>query len=435
MRPPGPAEPQFRHEHGRLVAMLSRRLGLRHLQTVEDAVQSALLAAFERWTAAGRGPENPSAWLYQAALNNVLWELRQRARRERLAEQHGSGEGGAVAEAPTASLERDVADDLLRMMFVCCDDFIPVESQLAIALRTLCGFDVREIADRLFTTEANVYKRLGRARSRLRELGSLPDDLSGEQFASRLPAVQGILYLLFTEGYLSAQADVAIRRDLCDEATRLATVLAEHPAGGTPETFALLALMHLHAARMTARQDGSGGLLLLEEQDRGLWDQREVQLGLSWLARSAAGSVFSRYHAEAGVAAEHCLAPSFERTRWDRIVDCYELLERVAPSALHTLNRAVAVAEWRGPAAGLSELEALEPPSWLAGSYMWSAVLADLHRRCGHRAEARRYREVALASAPSQTIKDLLARRLGEPRSSRDPVPARRRPPRPGGGR
>jgi predicted RNA polymerase sigma factor len=241
------------------------------------------------------------------------------------------------------------------MMFVCCDDSIPVESQLAIALRTLCGFDVREIAERLFTTEANVYKRLSRARNRLRELGSLPDDLTGEQFASRLPAVQGILYLLFTEGYLSSQADAAIRRDLCDEAKRLTLILAEHPAGGTPETFALLALMHLHAARMTARQDGSGGLLLLEEQDRGLWDQREIQFGLSWLARSATGSVFSRYHAEAGVAAVHCLAQSFEQTRWDRIVECYELLERVAPSALHTLNRAVAVAEWRGPAAGLAE--------------------------------------------------------------------------------
>src|SRR5262249_44681273 len=180
----------------------------------------------------------------------------------------------------------------------------------------------------------------------------------------------------------------------------------------TPETFALLALMHLHAARMTARQDGSGGLLLLEEQDRGLWDQREIQLGLSWLARSATGSGFSRYHAEAGVAAEHCLAPSFAETKWDRIVECYGLLERVAPSALHALNRAVAVAEWHGPAAGLAELEGLEPPSWLAGSYMWAAVLADLHRRCGHREDARRYRELAIESAPSQVVKDLLTRRL-----------------------
>ena len=387
-------------------------MGLEHLHIVEDAVQSALLAAFERWTAAGSAPDNPSAWLYQAAYNNVMGELRQRARRERLAEQHGLEDGAVVTDVPTASLEGDVEDDLLRMMFVCCDDSIPVESQLAIALKTLCGFDVREIAERLFTTEANVYKRLSRARSRLRDLRSLPDDVTGDQFASRLPAVQGILYLLFTEGYLSSQVDAAIRRDLCDEAKRLTLILAEHPSGRTPETFALLALMHLHAARMMARQDGSGGLLLLEEQDRTLWDQREIQLGLSWLATSATGADFSRYHAEAGVAAEHCLAPSFEQTRWDRIVSCYELLERVAPSALHTLNRAVALAEWQGPEAGLAELQGLEPPSWLAGSYMWAAVLADLHGRCGHHAEGRRYREVAIGSAPSQVVKDLLARRL-----------------------
>jgi RNA polymerase sigma-70 factor (ECF subfamily) len=393
--------------------MLSRRVGLQHLQTVEDAVQSALLAAFERWTAAGGLPDNPSAWLYQSALNNLVGQLRQRARREHLLEQHGAEDAEAPIEPPTASLQGDVQDDLLRMMFVCCDDSIPVESQLAIALRTLCGFDVREIAERLFTTEANVYKRLGRARSRLRELGSVPDDLSGDQFASRLPAVQGILYLLFTEGYLSSHADAAIRRDLCDEAKRLGSILARHPVGGTPETFALLALMHLHAARMTARQDGSGGLLLLEEQNRALWDQREIELGLSWLAQSATGSAFSRYHAEAGVAAEHCLAPTFGETRWDRIVSCYEILERAAPSALHTLNRAVALAEWSGPAAGLAELEGLEPPSWLAGSYMWSAVLADLHRRCEHTEEARRYREAAIGSAPSQVVRDLLTRRLG----------------------
>jgi RNA polymerase sigma-70 factor (ECF subfamily) len=409
---PAPGEPFFRHEYGRLVAMLSRRVGLQHLETVEDAVQSALLNAFEVWTAAGSLPANPSAWLYQAAHNGLVGELRQRARRERLAERHGLEAADTVADGPTGSLQGDLEDDLLRMMFVCCDEAIPTESQLAIALKTLCGFDVSEIAERLFTSEANVYKRISRARSRLRELGALPEDLRGDQFTSRLPVVQGILYLLFTEGYLSSHAEGAIRRDLCDEAKRLTLILAEHPAAGTPETFALLALMHLHAARMTARQDGSGGLLLLEEQDRTLWNQREIQLGLSWLAKSATGSAFSRYHAEAGVAAEHCLAPSFADTRWNRIVECYELLERVAPSALHTLNRAVAVAEWRGPAAGLAEMKGLEPPSWLAGSYMWAAVLADLHRRCGHREDAQRYRERAIEFAPSHVVKDLLARRL-----------------------
>jgi RNA polymerase sigma-70 factor (ECF subfamily) len=246
----------------------------------------------------------------------------------------------------------------------------------------------------------------------LRELPFEPNDLTEEQLSSRLSAVQSILYLLFTEGYLSSHADGAIRRELCDEAKRLTQTLAEHLASATPETFALLALMHLHSARMTARQDGSGGLLLLEEQDRSLLDQREIQLGLAWLARSADGDAFSRYHAEAGVAAEHCLAPSFAETRWDRIVECYALLEQLAPSAIHTLNRAVAMAEWRGPVEGLAILEGLQPPSWLVGSYMWAAVLADLHIRCGHDELAKRYRDAAMESAPSSAVKDALARRL-----------------------
>ena len=411
MSTPPLGEHFFRHEYGRLVAMLSRRVGVHHLGAVEDAAQFALMAAFESWTR-GRPPENPSAWLFRVALNHVMEELRRRARRDRLVEQHGLEAADASENGPTAFLAGEVQDELLRMLFICCDSTIPIESQLVNALKTLCGFDVLEIAARLFTTEANVYKRLGRARSRLQELPSLPDDLTGEQFSSRLPAVHSILYLLFTEGYLSSHAETAIRRELCDEALRLTLILAEHPVGGTPETFALLALMHLHAARMTARQDGSGGLLLLEEQDRALWDQREIHLGLSWLARSAQGEVFSRYHAEAGIAAEHCLAPSFAETRWDRIVECYALLERLAPSAIHTLNHAVAVAEWRGPAEGLAVLDGLEPPSWLAGSYLWAAVLADLHLRCGHDEVAQRYRDAAVESAPTAAVRDLLQRRL-----------------------
>jgi RNA polymerase sigma-70 factor (ECF subfamily) len=401
----------FRHEYGRLVAVLSRRVGLQHLEAVEDAAQAALLAAVETWRTAGV-PESPSAWLFRAAHNHLLGELRRRARRDRLVDQHARQVVDGPTNEPAAFLGGDVRDDLLRMLFVCCDDAIPVESQLVLALKTLCGFDVREIADRLFFSEPNVYKRLARARARLREAPRPGSDLTGAQLDSRLPAVQAILYLLFTEGHLSSHPEMAIRRELCDEAMRLGEVLAEHPVGASPETFALLAMMHLHVARMPARQDRSGGLLLLEEQDRALWDQREIEIGLSWLARSATGDVFSRYHAEAGIAAEHCLAPSLAATRWDRIVECYQLLERLAPSAVHTLNHAVAVAELRGPEEGLSVLRGLEPPSWLSGSYLWATVLADLHGRCGHEDLARRYGEVAVSSAPTSAVRALLQRRL-----------------------
>ncbi len=403
----------FRHEYGRLVAMLSRRIGVHDLEAAEDAVQFALGAALETWPKSGV-PEKPSAWLFRVAHNRVVDELRKNARHAELALRHGQDQEVDAGE-PQTFLDGDVRDGLLRMLFACCDDALPVESQLVLALKVLCGFDVREISERLFISEDNVYKRLGRARRRLREDALDLEELTSTIMASRLPAVQTILYVLFTEGYLSSHAAGAIRRELCDEAMRLTAELAAHAVGAVPETFALLALMHLHAARMSARQDGSGGLLLLEEQDRSVWDAEGIAIGLAWLARSAEGKAFSRYHAEAGIAAEHCLAPTFAETRWERIVECYELLERLAPSALHTLNRAVALAEWRGPRAGLDLLEGLAPPSWLAGSYLWAAVLGDLHGRAGNVALAERYRAVAIASAPSPTVRAALERRLRRP--------------------
>lgn len=401
----------FRREYGRLVAGLSRRVGAQHLEAVEDAVQRALAAAVETWPTSSV-PENPSGWLFRVAHNHLVGELRRSARRTDLAIQHSAEVGVTVPESAHTFLAGDVRDDLLRMLFACCDDAIPIESQLVLALKFLCGFEVREIAERLFSSEASVYKRLGRARSRLREVDFELEDLTPPELAARLPAVHSILYILFTEGYLSSHADGAIRRELCDEAMRLAGELAQHVAGVVPETFALLALMHLHAARMPARQDGSGGLILLEEQDRSQWDAQGIATGLEWLSRSAEGETFSRYHAEAGIAAEHCLAPTFAATRWGRIVECYALLEQLAPSALHTLNRAVALAEWQGPLAGLALLDGLAPPSWLAGSYLWAAVLADLHRRAGHTALAQQHRSVALACAPSAVVRAALERRL-----------------------
>jgi RNA polymerase sigma-70 factor (ECF subfamily) len=370
------------------------------------------MKALESWTASGL-PDNPSAWLYRVAHNELVGDLRKRAGHRRLLEQNCDLALEGADDAPDAVLAGEMQDDLLRMLFVCCDEAIPVESQLALALKVLCGFSVREIALRLFTSEANIYKRLGRARERLRACPQGEERLGLRGHAVRLPAVQKVLYVLFTEGHLSSHAEMAVRRELCSEAIRLAEILAEHRIGSTPETFALVALMHLHAARMTSREDGSGGLLLLEEQQRALWDQREIQIGLSWLARSAQGEHFSRYHAEAGIAAEHCLAPTFEETRWDRVAECYSLLEQTAPSALHRLNRSVAVAEWKGAGAGLAVLHGFEPPTWLAGSYLWSAVLADLHRRNGDSDLARAQRELALKRAPSPAIRELLERRLG----------------------
>jgi RNA polymerase sigma factor (sigma-70 family) len=373
-----------------------------------------MMSALTAWTERG-APDEPSAWLYRVAYNALLQDLRQRTGRARILQESA---GDVVVDADVAqpaipALADEMRDGMLRMLFVCCDDAIPTDSQLVLALKTLCGFSTGEIALRLFTSEWNVLKRLSRARERLQERPPALDGLPHQTLRERLPRVHAVLYLLFNEGYLSARSDEAIRRELCEEAIRLATLLAEHPVGATPESFALLALMHLHVARLCARVDASGGLLLLEEQDRALWDRDRMRVGVEWLERSAQGALFSRWHAEAGIAAAHCFAPSFAETRWDEIADLYAMLEGLSPSPLHTLNRAVAVAEWQGPEAGLAVLDGLAPPSWLTGSYLWDAVLADLHRRAGHVDIASQHRDRAVEAAPTDPVRALLRRRLG----------------------
>jgi RNA polymerase sigma-70 factor (ECF subfamily) len=384
----------FRREHGRLVSMLSRRFGVHRVELCEDAAQTALLQATQSWPA--KLPDEPGAWLYRVAHNHVLDELRREKRDQRY-----------LDEVVVDYAQQEIQDDVLRLLFVCADPAIPPESQLVLALKTLCGFSTAEIALRLFQSEDSVHKRLQRARARLRE-HAVVESIDPE----RVHGVLHMLYLLFNEGYSSAQPDRLIRRELCDEALRLALMLREVPAGELAVTDALIALMCFHAARFDARVDGTGGLLLLEEQDRSRWDRELIQRGLDHLMRSARGETVSRYHAEAGVAAAYCLAPSYAETHWEEIVGHYDVLERIAPSPLHVLNRAIVLAEWKGPDAGLAALETFEAPSWLLGYYLWDATLGELHRRRGNRDLALTHTRRALAGAPTNAEKALLERRL-----------------------
>lgn len=411
------AENFFRHEYGRLVAVLTRQFGRRQLEAIEDAAQSALMRAIESWSRESV-PDSPAAWLTRVARRELLGELRRDLlHSDAMATQWSERSADAGdTDAAEATERENMKDDLLHMLFVCCDDALPLESQVVLALKTLCGFDIREIAQRLLTSEANVYKRHARALERLRlqpaEARSTAFDLADAKLGTRLSSVQLVLYLILTEGYLSAQPDSAIRAELCNEAIRLATILAEHPVGETPETFALLALMHLQTARLPGRVDGGGSLLLLAEQDRSLWNRAQILVGLEWLDRSATGTMFSRYHAEAGIAAEHCMASSFRATRWDRIVDCYQILTSQAPSPVHTLNHAVALAELQGPEAGLALLEDATGSERVSSSYLHAAVLADLHHRAGHRKRALAHRATAIERASSSSLRALIRRRL-----------------------
>jgi RNA polymerase sigma-70 factor (ECF subfamily) len=400
----------FRREFGRLVAVLSRRFGVHRVEICEDAVQTALLRAVQSWPQRGP-PEDKSAWLYRVALNEVLGALRREGRTGASTDDTEELAADSSTEGEVY-LEHEVRDDQLRMLFVCANPEIPRESQIVFALKSLCGFSTEEIALRLFQSDTAIYKRLQRARAALREHLEDLEQPDLQQLASRLPAVLEILYLLFTEGYSSAQPEQMIRRELCEEAIRLGRLLDEHPVGAAPETAALLALMYLNAARFDSRVDGTGGLLVLEEQDRSLWDRELIQIGVSYLRRSARGEHFTRYHAEAAIAAEHCLAPTYKKTRWQEIARLYQTLDALAPSPIHTLNRAIAVAEWQGPDAGLALLEPLNPPSWLLGYYLWDATLGELYRRRGDRERATAYLARALATAPTHAERGLLQRRL-----------------------
>jgi RNA polymerase sigma-70 factor (ECF subfamily) len=409
----------FRHESGRLVAVLTRSLGVRRLALVEDVVQAALVQALETWSRRGVPPD-PAGWLYRTARNLAIDALR----RERIhahalphlaldAEQEQRGEETRAERGQLeAHFAGEIGDEPLRLLFVCCHEAVPTESRVALALKMLCGFSTAEIARALLTTDANVQKRIERARDRLRELNVDFDTPAAAELRARLEVVLAVIYLLFSQGCHVTHSDVPIRRDLCAEARRLARMLAAESVGDVPAVHALLALMCFHAARFDARVDLDGAIILLEEQDRSAWNWSDVREGMEWLARSAAGEELTRYHVEAGIAWEHCRARTFADTDWRRIAELYDTLERIAPSPLHTLGRAVAEAYLHGPQAGLDRLAAVGSKSVPARYPAWHAVEGELYFRLGRHSAAERAWREALRLTTARADREFLQRRL-----------------------
>jgi RNA polymerase sigma-70 factor (ECF subfamily) len=410
----------FRHEFGRLCAVLTRSLGVRRLDLVDDVVQAALVQALETWSRRGV-PEDPAGWLYRTARNLAIDGLRRERTHAQATSRLGHDARQQAEDAeresspPEAHFADEIGDEPLRLLFVCCHEAVPAESRVALALRTLCGFSTEEIARALLTTGGNVQKRIERARDRLRELGEPDVDFdtpAAAQLGARLDAVLAVIYLLFSQGCHVTHGDMPIRRDLCDEARRLARMLAAHPVGDVPALYALLALMCFHGARFDARVGLDGAIVLLEEQDRSAWNWSDVREGMAWLARSAAGDELTRYHVEAGIAWEHCRAPTFADTDWRRIAELYDTLDCIAPSPLHSLNRAVAEAYLYGPQAGLDRLAAVPPESVPARYPGWHAVIGELHFRLGRHSAAERFWREALRFTTARADREFLRRRL-----------------------
>jgi RNA polymerase sigma factor (sigma-70 family) len=403
----------FRHESAKMVATLTRIFGIEHLSLAEDVVQEALGRALQTWPYRGV-PENPSAWIMRASRNLALDVIRrEKVFRGKEAEITRLVETREFSTSEVASSsENEIADDRLRMMFVCCHPVIPQDAQVALALKTLCGFSVPEISRAFLTTEAATAKRLTRAKQKIQE-AHVPFEIPvGNELARRLESVLQSLYLLFNEGYKASSGDKLVREELCHEAIRLIELLAQHRAGNQPKTHALLALMLLNAARSPAREDAQGNLLRLEEQDRTRWDQTMIARGMSHLRESAAGGGISEYHLQAGIAACHATAVDYQSTDWKRILSLYDRLLEFNDSPVVALNRAVAVANLHGPHAGLKAVHEIRDRDKLASYYLLYSVVAELQMRLNDREGAAEQFRKAFELAETKSERAFLLKRL-----------------------
>ena len=391
----------FRREAGRMVAVLTRILGPAHLDLAEDVVQEALAQALRIWPFRGV-PENPAAWLVQVAKNRALDALRRDASLLRKEEEIRSWAASASGEPGGEEL-----DDQLRMIFICCQPAVPAEARVALTLKTVGGFGVPEIARAFLVKEATMAQRLVRAKHRIRQ-AKLPFEVPPpRELPAALDSVLEVLYAMFNEGYSTHQGEELVRRDICLEAIRLVRLVAGHPALDTPRTHALAALLHLQGARLAARVDAEGNLLLLAEQDRSAWDRRMIADGFRHLDRAAQGDQLSVYHLEAGIAAIHA---SGSETDWPHILRLYDALLEIKPSPVVALNRAVALAMVEGPEAGLAALE----PIRLDDYYLLSATQGELYARAGRREEAAKAFRLALGMICPEPVRRRLTDRLRE---------------------
>jgi RNA polymerase sigma factor (sigma-70 family) len=404
----------FRRESGRMVATLTHIFGIHNLALAEDVVQDAFCRALEVWKFQGV-PENPSAWLMATAKNRALDVLRRERTARTFAPELGRLLESEWTLAPVVEelfAANMIQDGQLRMMFSCCHPRLPEEAQVALILNILCGFSVDEIASAFLSSHAGIEKRIWRAKKILAASRNLFEISGGHDFSARLSAVHRALYLLFNEGYHGASPESAVRSDLCREAMRLTALLHEHALSATPATYALSALMCLHAARLPSRVDASGNLSALFSQDRSKWDQQLIAEGQSFLDRSATGGELTEYHVEAAIALLHAIASGVEDTNWSRIASLYDTLLAIRPSPVVALNRAIAVAQLEGPEKGLQEVRAIRDLDCLSAYPFYPATLGELELRRGHFDEAREHFRKAAALGRNDMERRFLEQRM-----------------------
>jgi RNA polymerase sigma-70 factor (ECF subfamily) len=406
----------YNSDWGRIVATLIRSFG--DFDVAEEAAQEAFAAAVDQWRETGV-PDSPPAWIIQTARHKAIDRLRRQTRFKEKVESYAS-ELSQIVEQPDV-LAGEIPDDRLRLIFTCCHPALALEAQVALTLRTLCGLETDEIARAFLVPPSTMAQRLVRAKRKIRDAGipyKVPDT---NEMPTRLDAVLTAIYLVFNEGYASTRGEPLMRNDLCAEAIRLGRLIRMLMAPRPPaEATALVALMLLHDSRREARLDEAGDLIVLEEQDRSRWDRKQIAEALPLVDEALRGGKGNSegapgpYAVQAAIAAQHCQAVRPEDTNWREIVRLYDLLERLQPSPVVSLNRAVAVAMRDSPRAGLELIDGLAATGDLDDYHLLHAARADLLRRIGSRIEAAESYTQALALVTNESERRFLERRLRE---------------------
>lgn len=400
----------FRRHAGQMVSVLARIFSFNNLDLIEDAVQDALVASMKKWPFSGM-PENPRAWLTEAAKNRVIDQLRRSGKSESLADNNDI-EATLASLEDSASFTGEITEDELQMIFACCHPAIPPDSQVALTLKIVGGFGISEIARAFLAKEESIAKMLTRAKAKLREVVVLLEIPSQNELLPRREAVLKVLYLMFNEGYAATGGDELVRKDLCFEAIRLCSIIAEHPVTRSPRVHALMALFLFQGARLSTRIDRRGELLLLADQDRSVWDKEMLVEGLRHFQLSASGNELTNYHLEAEIAALHATAEDFESTEWQRILECYDELQRRNFSPVAELNRIVVIEKLQGAGQAFKALERLAASNNLCNFNLFHVTKAHLLAEIGNRENALESFEKALALTTNQPVRRFLERRI-----------------------